>query len=62
MISVAGGDYCDDWRQVSMSYLQGFFLFDVVTSFPVSFFELSAQMSCSRESVDGPVLPVIHLL
>ena len=46
---------------MSKAYLKGFFLFDVVTSFPVSFFELSAQIACSKEiEGQGPVSYTLH--
>ena len=42
------GDYCDDRRTVAIEYLHGFFLFDCITSFPVSFFEVAARNECAR--------------
>ena len=47
--------YVDDWRQVASIYLRGWFLFDLVTSFPVSFFELAVMENCSKAGSDGDV-------
>ena len=47
----AGGVYYDRRRAVALMYLKGSFLFDLVTSFPVSFFELSAAAVCARAQV-----------
>ena len=46
MAVIQAGTYLDDFRTVSRSYLKGYFLFDVVTSIPVSFFELIATAQC----------------
>ena len=45
--SGGGGEYDDDRWSVSKRYLRGFFLFDLVTSIPVSFVELSTLQQCS---------------
>ena len=47
--------YVDDCRQVASIYLRGWFLFDLVTSFPVSFFELAVMANCSKAGSDGDV-------
>ena len=52
-----GGDYIDDRKKVALAYMKGSFLFDLITSFPVSFFELSAVAACANldegQTVDG---------
>ena len=57
-----GGAYIDDRKEVAWLYFTGAFLFDVVTSVPVSFFELAAYNMCFKvssgelnESDSGPV-------
>jgi len=62
---VRGGEYIDDRMAVAKSYLKGMFLFDLVTSFPVSFFELAAEAACARADigsagVDGSQLRMIR--
>jgi hypothetical protein len=42
------GRYEDNIKTVATQYLKGFFVFDLVTSFPVSFFELHAAAACSQ--------------
>ena len=41
-----GAEYIDAPAVVARKYLRGSFLFDCVTSFPVSFFELVAKTDC----------------
>ncbi len=42
------GDYIDDRKTVAKIYvMSGSLLFDLVTSFPVSFFELAVQAVCT---------------
>ena len=50
----SGGEYVDNRIEVAKAYLQGSFLFDVVTSFPVSFFELSVQAACAGARQGDP--------
>ena len=45
---IVHGEYVDDRREVIKSYVKGMFLFDCVTSIPVSFFELVAKVECDR--------------
>jgi hypothetical protein len=56
---IQAGTYHDDFQTVSHSYLKGYFLFDVVTSIPVSFFELIATAQCgataAAEAAGGTV-------
>ena len=47
------GEYIDDHKTVATSYLKGMFWFDLVTSFPVSFFELAAKAACERAEDSG---------
>ena len=47
------GTYADDRWVVATHYFQHMFIFDVITSIPVSFFELAAAASCAR--VEGEV-------
>ena len=47
------GEYIDDHKTVAMAYLKGMFWFDLVTSFPVSFFELAAKAACERAEDSG---------
>ena len=42
-----GGKYIDDAWIVFWTYIRGSLIFDMVTSFPVSFFELVAQTACN---------------
>ena len=56
----AGGVYYDRRRAVALMYLKGSFLFDLVTSFPVSFFELSAAAVCARAQVSD-IYGTIHV-
>ena len=41
------GKYIDDWRWVAKNYLTGSFLFDVCTSVPISYLELSVANVCA---------------
>ena len=41
------GQYMDDWRWVAKKYLTGSFLFDLLTSIPVSFIEFSIARACA---------------
>ena len=48
------GTYHDDWAWVAVNYLSTGFLFDVCTSAPVSFVELSIRRQCAaRAGVDA---------
>ena len=47
------GQYYDDRRWVAWNYLKGSFFFDVFTSIPVSFVELSVKFSCEAAAVSG---------
>ena len=44
------GEYIDDFQRGAILYLRGSFLFDCVTSFPVSFFELMAKAACESNT------------
>ena len=44
------GEYFDDRIVVAKSYFKGFFLFDLITSVPVSFIELAAIAECGRSA------------
>ena len=44
------GEYIDDRWAVTKAYLKGMFVFDVTTSFPVSFVELAAADLCRTAS------------
>jgi CRP-like cAMP-binding protein len=50
---VSIGDYIDNRRVVTLMYLKGDFLFDCVTSIPVSFFELAAEAACAKADGSG---------
>ena len=66
------GDYIDDRKKVALNYIKGMFFFDLVTSFPVSFFEIAAQAVCDRAAmatgdaasseVDGGQLRIIRVI
>jgi len=45
------GEYIDDRKKVAWVYLTGSFWFDALTSFPVSFFELAAEIACANDEV-----------
>ena len=47
------GDYIDNRREVTLMYLKSDFLFDCVTSIPVSFFELVAEAACAEADGSG---------
>ena len=47
------GQYYDDRRWVAWNYLKGSFFFDVFTSIPVSFVELSVKFSCEAAAASG---------
>lgn len=66
-VILPGGEYIDDWMRVAWLYIKGMFLFDIVTSFPVSFFELAAASACAsadgvQPAVDGGQLRMIRVL
>ena len=42
------GEYIDDMGTVAAAYLKGWFVFDVLTSIPVTFFELSVIANCNQ--------------
>jgi len=46
------GEYIDNRRAVAEEYLKGFFVFDLITSVPVSFIELAAVAECGKASSD----------
>jgi len=50
---VSMGDYIDNRRVVTLMYLKSDFLFDCVTSIPVSFFELAAEAACAKADGSG---------
>ena len=52
---IEAGTYHDDFSIVCTSYLKGYFCFDCVTSFPVSFFELIATAQCDADAAAGSV-------
>jgi len=43
------GKYVDNWREVVVLYSRGFLLFDLATSFPVSFVEAYVQSICQAD-------------
>lgn len=63
-----GGEYVDDMKAVGKMYLKGWFIFDLLTSFPVSFFELAVDAACKgkREGlnmvVDATTLRLVRSL
>ena len=67
-----GGEYDDEWKSIVKAYIYGGgFAFDVLTSFPVSFFELSVAQACGKAdkslddgttSVDSGQLRLIRVL
>jgi hypothetical protein len=50
---ILNGEYLDTWKSVAVSYFKGMFVFDVVTSVPVSFFELVSKLECDRAMAAG---------
>ena len=63
VVPATGGEYLDDRCTVALHYLKGMFLFDCVTSFPVSFFELVAKANMSapaRVMIKSLLHPKVH--
>jgi hypothetical protein len=47
------GNYMDDWKWVAQNYVTGNMAFDVFTSIPVSYVELSIQDACATAAAAG---------
>jgi hypothetical protein len=49
------GEYCDDLKVVAVEYVRGALAFDIVTSIPVSFFEIEDLLTCRAIGTEVPV-------
>ena len=47
------GEYTDNMTQVARKYVSGGFVFDIATSIPVSFVEISIVRQCQEMSMNG---------